>query len=282
MSNFNLNINHLSEDENVSPVTGCMCVYVEGCGREIRLHDHDFYEFFLVLDKTFHYINGRYEKLHRGNAVFIKPSDIHGIIYDAENKCDIINLSFSKKVMHNLLGYLDLPITVAEHIRNNCLFLSEVKTVKLCEKLKKSISSEENNEILLKSVIFELFIMLIDSQAEENVFPKWFDDLCTQMQEKENFCAGVPRMAELSGKSMEYVSRCMRKYLNMTASEFVNDQRLSYVASRLINTNCKITDLCMDAGFYSLSWFNRAFKKKYSMTPGKFRKAGNLYESGNF
>jgi hypothetical protein len=40
-----------------------------------------------------HYINGKTEKLDRGSFVFIKPSDIHGIVYEECKDGDIINLS---------------------------------------------------------------------------------------------------------------------------------------------------------------------------------------------
>ena len=85
-------------------------------------------------------------------------------------------------------------------------------------------------------------------------------------------------MPEISGKSREYIARSFKKFLGITPTDFVNDLKLTYAASRIINTNLKITDICLSSGYESISWFNKMFIIKYGMSPKDFRKKENGYE----
>lgn len=275
MKKFDFEIEHLYENGNVDENMGFLCLYVEGKGRKTRFHEHEFYEFFIALNSVRHYINGKYDELERGDVVFIKPSDIHGIIYDDREKNDIINFSFSKEIMGKLIGYLDVSQTALDNMENNRIRLNETETLSMIKKLK-SVMNNENNVTYGRIILFEMLTKFLGRREIENNIPKWFEDMCAQMKKKENFAEGAECMVRLSGKSREYISRCMRKYLNISVTEFLNDLRLSYVASGLISTDAGITELCYEAGFYSTSWFNKIFFKKYGLTPKEMRQKGEI------
>ncbi|HMK68642.1 MAG TPA: helix-turn-helix transcriptional regulator, partial [Stellaceae bacterium] len=61
-----------------------------------------------------------------------------------------------------------------------------------------------------------------------------------------------------------------------TFTEFVREQRLLR-ASRLLTTPAngrrKIAEIALDAGFGDLSYFNRAFRDRFGMTPSEWRAA---------
>lgn len=57
-------------------------------------------------------------------------------------------------------------------------------------------------------------------------------------------------------------------------SAFVLDQRLEHVRRQLCSPRFarrKISDIVFDAGFNNLSWFNRAFRRRYGTTPSEIR-----------
>ena len=64
----------------------------------------------------------------------------------------------------------------------------------------------------------------------------------------------------------------MKKYYNITASDFINDLRLTFVANRLLNSDTPIIDICYESGFSNLGWMYTLFKKKYTASPSAFRK----------
>ena len=156
--------------------------------------------------------------------------------------------------------------------------LSEFETQKLSEKLT-SLTGENPDIVTIRSVLFGLLTQFLNTSSnDEKSFPKWFEEMCSYMKEPENFIVGVSRMPEISGKSREYITRSFKKFLGITPTDFVNDLKLTYAASRIINTNLKITDICLSSGYESISWFNKMFIIKYGMSPKDFRKKENGYE----
>ena len=53
---------------------------------------------------------------------------------------------------------------------------------------------------------------------------------------------------------------------------YLNDFRLEIAAQMLLAADTNIMDIASACGFDNLSYFNRSFKKKYGVTPGRFRK----------
>ena len=71
----------------------------------------------------------------------------------------------------------------------------------------------------------------------------------------------------------EYIFlRFFKKHMNMTCVEYLNNLRLEKAVELLEDENASILDVSLSVGFRNLSYFHRAFKKKYHMTPGEFLK----------
>jgi AraC-like DNA-binding protein len=79
--------------------------------------------------------------------------------------------------------------------------------------------------------------------------------------------------AACHGISPVYVQKLFeREGTNLSA--FVLAQRLEYVRRKLLNPRfaaLSISRIVFDAGFNNLSWFNRAFRMRYGMTPSDMR-----------
>jgi len=59
-------------------------------------------------------------------------------------------------------------------------------------------------------------------------------------------------------------------------TDFVLEKRLAYVFRRLTGPHCAdllIAAIAYEAGFNDLSWFNRAFRRRFGMTPSEAREA---------
>jgi AraC-like DNA-binding protein len=54
--------------------------------------------------------------------------------------------------------------------------------------------------------------------------------------------------------------------------DYLKDYRLAMAARLLSASDASILEIAEDVGFESLSYFNRAFKKRYGMTPTQYRK----------
>lgn len=57
----------------------------------------------------------------------------------------------------------------------------------------------------------------------------------------------------------------------MSFTEYVNDYRLQMAADDILRGEKQISDVASDHGFDNESYFFRLFKKKYGITPLKYR-----------
>ena len=83
----------------------------------------------------------------------------------------------------------------------------------------------------------------------------------------------VSDLARLCYFSEYHFMRFFKKHMNMTCIEYINNLRLEKAVEMFEHGNTSIMDVSMSVGFNNLSYFHRAFKKKYGMTPRSFIKA---------
>ena len=61
-----------------------------------------------------------------------------------------------------------------------------------------------------------------------------------------------------------------KETMGMSFVQYLNDYRLEVAAKLLTTTSDDIINIAINTGFDNLSYFNRCFKKKYGITPGKY------------
>ncbi|MDF2987115.1 MAG: hypothetical protein K0R50_2625, partial [Eubacterium sp.] len=82
----------------------------------------------------------------------------------------------------------------------------------------------------------------------------------------------VELLAEKFHISPSYFSKLFNNYTKKTFPDYVNCLRLQNAADLLLsNKNLDINEISARVGFNSSSYFAAAFKKKYGMSPSKFR-----------
>jgi len=72
--------------------------------------------------------------------------------------------------------------------------------------------------------------------------------------------------------SVPYLSKYIKHHLGMGISEYIDEIRLHHAVDEMIHTNFLLTKIAYDNGFPNLSSFNRAFRRKYEMTPSLYRR----------
>ncbi len=270
------------ENAHVNKETGFMFRYV--CCETERMveHWHDYFEIFLILEGSVtHIINGTTQHLNEDTIVFIRPGDIHK--YICEEKVRFLNLAISKNTMYRLIDYLGSTFD-KEKMLGSAVPPSAEVSEKFKKKMLKSFQkvntidsdNSQNFKLFMRAYLIEIIVscFLDDDEHVENEdsIPEWLSETCKQMYIKENFVAGNQRMVEISGKSREYLSRSMKKYMNTSLSEFIYNIRLEYASNMLINSNLSILEISKDCGFDNLSYFYRKFSSRYDVSPSVFRK----------
>ncbi|MDR1557167.1 MAG: AraC family transcriptional regulator [Tannerellaceae bacterium] len=78
-------------------------------------------------------------------------------------------------------------------------------------------------------------------------------------------------VADLINVSESSLTRFLKKWTGKTFIDNLNDIRISEAACRLIDTSDSVAEICYKSGFNNLSNFNRAFRKRKSLTPTEYR-----------
>ena len=129
-------------------------------------------------------------------------------------------------------------------------------------------------EIALKSVLLQaLFLLLQYSTTESATISASSDKLKNVLDYVDLHYAEpltISELAELCYFSEYHFMRFFKKHMNMTCVEYMNNFRLEKAVELFEQGHLSIIEVSMSVGFRNLSYFHRAFKKKYGMTPLTF------------
>lgn len=132
-------------------------------------------------------------------------------------------------------------------------------------------------ELALKSLFLQVLFLLLQ-YSEKNASP----DAGTPSDKLKNVLdyielhyaepISVSELAKLCYFSDYHFMRFFKKHMSMTCVEYINNLRLEKSVELFEQGNVSILEVSLSVGFRNLSYFHRAFKKKYHMTPHSFLK----------
>lgn len=276
-----MNYTTLKAEYHINSSTGFKYHYVNSETEIFKVHKHEFFEIVIADRGTpVHIFNGKKEKLEKNTLLFIRPDDIHGFL--ADSHFYFANLAFSKEIAENLFLYLADPFSEEKLINSEnppSVILSDAEKEKIMNEISSvnALCADSEKEIAFrfKIILFEIFTkyLYLNEKHKTSETPFWLDYMIEKMKQKKNFSVGTGAMTKISGRSREHISRCLKKYFNVTPSQFLTEIRLNYAANMLLNSNLSVVDICFECGFENLSWFYRNFKEKYNCTPKQYRKS---------
>ena len=130
-------------------------------------------------------------------------------------------------------------------------------------------------ELALKSLFLQALFVLLQSGAKNvstdadtpsDKLKNVLDHI--ELHYAENI--SVSGLAKLCYFSDYHFMRFFKKHMNMTCVEYINNLRLEKAVELFEQGNTDILNVSLSVGFHNLSYFYRAFKKKYRMTPLSF------------
>ena len=83
-------------------------------------------------------------------------------------------------------------------------------------------------------------------------------------------------IAESIGFSKFHFSRLFKQYTNFTFCDYLCYRRIKVAEELLAMPDLSITEVALQAGFPSISTFNRLFKQHKNCTPSEYRSKNRL------
>lgn len=269
----------VEQNKRFNGTTECGYEFYDSKVVEVKMHTHEFYEFFLVTDgELSHEVNGQIQRLVKGDLVFVRDFDIHRLV-PSHKRYTWVNVNFSKRTFNDIMQFLDfadLEKTLLSPELPPIVKLSPGQTERCIKKttVMENVAKKNNNffKLEVRKQLLYIFSTFFLQNDKRYFLPEWLDTLCIKMRDFENFSVGAERMYELNPKSKSHLIKSMQQYLSTTVSDFVNEQRINYATEQLINTNRPVIDIALDCGFNNVNYFYRLFKKVHGDTPHSYRK----------
>lgn len=95
---------------------------------------------------------------------------------------------------------------------------------------------------------------------------------CLMIRERFREDPGQATIARAVGMSVSHFSRVFHARTGLRYKEYLNEVRLKHVRQQLREHDTPVTEIAFDAGYHTLSQFNRQFKAHYGTTPREYRK----------
>lgn len=275
-----MNAKLLTEKNEFDSNLECYYRYVYSETEKSVSHYHEFYEFCLILKGSVcHIVNGSKTKLTKGSLVLVRPKDIHKYTCINSEPFCFLNISFTANTAEQIFHFLGDGFPSEQLINSDLppeINLSDYELKKFTNRFEsiKAIDPADKDKLKtsLRVFLFNTFTNYFSAvnQTSESM-PIWLEQMCEKIKNNGNFVAGSDYFFNLSDKSREHISRCLKKYTGMTVTEYINSLRLNYIANMLRNSNYSISDIIFDSGFNNISWASEQFKAKYGMTMREYR-----------
>lgn len=264
--------------------------YITDLAREtlvVTTHWHEEAEFTLITKGSCLYqIELEDYEVKEGDILFISPLVLHSSsCREAEEMTSetyVFHLNFLGGNSTDICSTRYLAPMMNQEISMPCLITSRHPAYESLRKIFYQIHAlydgdANGYELAMKALFLQaLFVLLqYSKKAETSDSATLSDKLKNVLDYIENHFSeaiSVSELARLCYFSEYHFMRFFKKHMNMTCVEYINNLRLEKSVELFEQGNTSILDVSLSVGFHNLSYFHRAFKKKYHMTPLSFIK----------
>lgn len=225
-----------------------------------------------------------------GESVIVPPNEVMKIDFPEakmDNPTQCIALSISKEMIENTFNLLNERLPNKELTKEWGLDLSYfhlINTNDLSEIINRFIKigvkeRSKEKDLIASFALKELLIRLTQTQARE-MLEKTYKTLAgsnrlayivdfIKENIRENFT--LDQLSEKACMSKAHFSRTFKSELGLSPMEFILKERLKLARQYLKIGSYQIQEVCFMAGFNNITYFIRAFKSEFGMTPKVFQ-----------
>ncbi len=254
--------------------------------QEVPLHWHEEMEI-IYIKKGHGYVTVDFKqhKVSGSTIVLILPGQLHSIEQYDDLSMEYENIIFnvgmllpriedisSTKFLRPFLnGQITVPSVysiVSEH------YDALAACLDACDEINKT--KPEGYDLYIKGKLFEFFFVL-SNRCRNEKNPRTIKSLgkikiiLKFVENNYMHKISVSEVADRVDFSESHFMRYFKENMGTSFVEYLRDYRLTMAARLLLVSDASILNIAEEVGFDNLSYFNRAFKKKYGVTPREYR-----------
>ena len=225
--------------------------------------------------------------VHALTLVLILPGQLHSISQYGMETMEYENIIFHPNMLTPKVtdvttsGFLsplmEGRITVPTVFTQVYPYFTDVAApIDACDEICKTMP--QGYELYIKSKLYEFFYIL-DNRCRNLTKPpkdrKALDKIKVVMKYIEIHYMEkitIAEIAEVCGFSESHFMRYFKETMGSSFIDYLKDYRLTMAARLLVSSESSILAISEEVGFDNLSYFNRAFKAHYGLTPSAYRR----------
>ena len=180
-----------------------------------------------------------------------------------------------KQYTGDWLAYQTALLSVRSQLEQDLLVLENSKKMAYHEAMREHLifdnceTTEEIDALLLQTV---QFIKKKYEHADQQRQQGYIDEVERLIEKNYQNCDyGVLQIATDLNLSNTYISKLYKDLTGTNIIERLTQYRMKAAVSLLLETDIPVTDIYSLAGYSSVNYFYRVFKKYYGVTPGQYR-----------
>ena len=145
-----------------------------------------------------------------------------------------------------------------------------------CFMLESSAGMNHNSELLnhLAQVITHLTVrsVILETHRVVHLYDRFeVDQAIAHMNSHFSEKITIEDLAKVVARSSGHFSKIFKSVTGMTPMDYLGMMRIQKARNMLINSMKNMTDIAMECGFNTSSYFSSCFLEKYKMTPSAYR-----------
>ncbi len=279
--------NDIKEIIEFKSFTGISVTY-ENIPTSFPAHWHNAAEFTAVFkDHCRFRIGDQFYEAMKGDIVLVWPRELHEVISIPENST--IFTQFTPSFLETNLDLVSMYRVMARYHIVRAEKEPELAHTIFDKMLSlKSLLHEQDyfSETKSKMTIYQILLMiaeyLMKERREEIGTGRAGDHAWTYMRTACNYVAEHSAeditendVAEIVGLTPYYFSKIFKKHMKTSFPAYLSSVRVRTAIRLLAEENLSITDCAYQAGFQSITTFNRVFREITDHTPRDYRKLYN-------
>lgn len=252
-----------------------------------KMHSHDYFELIYVYSgKAEQYLESHSIIMEQGAIVLMNTDCRHGLTTIGDDSI-VLNIIISQDLLRTSFLDLSRENDVVLDFLVDSLFSGSPHGAYIYYHSNPGSRAEQLMQMLLEEYILQkpgfaaamqsylslIFTELYRShlyESDQRDYDVNYTEIVTYINDNLDSVT-LGSLSDHMHYSSDYMSKIIKHHFGQNFSSMVNEIRLQKAGEYLVNTGMSINAIVDLLGYYDRSYFNRAFRKKFGISPNEYR-----------